>query len=179
MNPPRRPEDSPNWGGKRDKQPGRPKKGAERRKMTAFSVPPSLVEWLDVEAAAGEVSRSDVVVRILEAARAGRPGGSERGGVGDTDVIKVPVEDWLETYAAQRELAPAAALDSILSRFSRALQKASKPRAIATSQPIRLDLPDDAWAAIAWAIEATGVSRSDAAARLMLAGAAVLGADQQ
>ncbi|MBM3271058.1 MAG: hypothetical protein FJZ01_25795 [Candidatus Sericytochromatia bacterium] len=61
-------------GGKR-KGAGRPPIGNVPRVMSAFSLPPAIVEWITEQAEAQGTSRSELVARILQDARRAGPGG--------------------------------------------------------------------------------------------------------
>lgn len=64
MNPPRRTEDSPNWGGKRDKA-GRPPISGERRVSVGINMLPADRGWLDSLAKERGVSRSEIFASIV------------------------------------------------------------------------------------------------------------------
>lgn len=64
MNPPRRPTDSPEWGGKRERA-GRPPKSGERRLTIGVNMLPSDRDWLDALATERAVSRSEMFAAII------------------------------------------------------------------------------------------------------------------
>ncbi len=65
MNPPRRPEDSSNWGGRRPNA-GRPAISGERRVTVSVNLTPTDRDYLDKLATDWEVSRSEALTWILE-----------------------------------------------------------------------------------------------------------------
>lgn len=64
MNPPRRPEDSSDWGGRRPGA-GRPPISGERRVSVGINMLPADRDWLDGLATEWGVSRSEAFARLV------------------------------------------------------------------------------------------------------------------
>lgn len=64
MNPPRRPDDSKNWGGPRPGA-GRPAISGERRETVSVNLTPTDRDWLDSKAEEWGVSRSEALTSII------------------------------------------------------------------------------------------------------------------